>query len=287
MTSEKRAIANWNMLYACNFNCHYCIQRNIPKKGTVESVIHVKEVIKCLKTTNKKWRVRLLEGEPFVLPEFIEICCELIDNDLRISFDTNLSITKKVIEFANTVDPNYVNGVLVSLHIEEREKRGAVEELIQNIYLLKNKGFNISQVKYVLHPSLLHRFEKDYEFFKTKRINLEPEAFLGKYKNNFYPDSYSTRDRALLLSYNPNAKHYSFPSKGLLCNAGKTYVKINIDGTIIRCPGDQRKLGDVYQPLRLYQKPEPCQAARCPCWGDALLIDPEVRKRIMLGIRII
>ncbi len=285
MTSEERAIANWHISLACNFNCQYCIQGSSHKKGIVDSDVPVKEVIKCLKSTNKKWRVRLLGGEPFVLPEFTEICCELIENDIRISFDTNLSITKKIIEFANSVDPNYVNAITVSLHIEEREKRGAVEEFVQNICLLKNKGFNIHQVKYVLHPSLLHRFEKDYEFFKSKRIILEPTAFLGKYNNISYPDGYSTQERALILSYNPNVAHLSFPSKGLLCNAGKTYIKINLDGTIIRCPGDPRKLGDVYQPLRLYKQPQPCQVARCPCWGEALLADPKVRERIKQSFR--
>ena len=39
-------------------------------------------------------------------------------------------------------------------------------------------------------------------------------------------------------------------------------------------------MGDVQQPLRLYKKPEPCHAARCPCWGVRLIVDPEIRKKI-------
>ena len=116
----------------------------------------------------------MVGGEVLVLPKFIEICCELVDNGIRIRFETNLSVTKKVIEFTNVINPNKVEGIAVSLHIEEREKRGSVEEFIQNIFLLRDKGFDISMVNYVLHPSLLHRFEEDYAFFKTKGINLTP-----------------------------------------------------------------------------------------------------------------
>jgi MoaA/NifB/PqqE/SkfB family radical SAM enzyme len=277
MTLKNDAIASWNLTNVCNFDCYYCCQRNYfsRKKGKFKSPIPVKDVIKCLKTTDNKWTVNMVGGEVLVLPKFIEICCELVDNNIRIGFETNLSVTKKVIEFANVIDPNEVDWIAVSLHVEEREKRGAVEELIQNIFLLKNKGFNIVMVNYVLHPSLFHRFEEDYEFFKTKGINLTPIPFKGFFNNNYYPDSYSTQEKDLILSLYPDAGFIKFPSRGHLCNAGKSFVHINENGTIFRCVGDRRKLGNVQQPLRLYKKPEPCHAGRCPCWGKILVVDPD------------
>jgi hypothetical protein len=198
-----------------------------------------------------------------------------------VSIETNLSLTSAIIEFANRINPVKIGCIYVSTHILEREKNGTKEEYIRNVILLKEKGFKV-RVNYVLHPSLLNRFDSDYEFFKTKGIELLPRPFVGLYKKLFYPDAYSRKERALILSVNPDAGREASlkGTKGILCNAGRSFIKINENGMISRCAGDCTRVGDVHHGVNLFEGPRPCPNKTCPCWGWGFIADSKARDRL-------
>lgn len=275
---EGDLIVSWKMTTACNFDCHYCYSR---KQKEEAGCFPVKEIIECLKRTNRRCLVLLAGGEVFLIPNFSDICKKFIDAGIRISIETNLSLKDNIEEFVNAIDPSAVERIYASTHISEREKLGLTDEYIQNVLLLKEKGFNV-RVNYVLHPLLLKRFGRDYEFFKSKEIALLPRPFVGSYKGLSYPDAYSRKDRALMLSANPGAGRESVLNNtmGVLCSAGKSFIRISQDGEIYRCYGDNTLMGTVYNDLILFEKPKPCPTNRCLCWGWYFLVDQNVRSRI-------
>jgi MoaA/NifB/PqqE/SkfB family radical SAM enzyme len=280
---EDELIVSWVMTKVCNFNCHYCYSR---EQGKEIGCLPVKEVIDCLKKTNRKCSIILAGGEVFLIHGFVDICKKMIDAGIGISIETNLSLKDRVEEFANTLEPSKVNCIYISTHILEREKQDLTNEYIQSILLLKRKGFNV-RVNYVLHPVLLKRFRGDREFFKSKGIALLLRPFIGNYNGLSYPDAYSTKERALILGSNPRAgRECILPgTTGMLCSTGRSFVRIENTGEIRRCYGDNTLLGTVHDGMTLFDKPKPCPQCVCPCWGWYFLVDLKARDRIEKSFR--
>jgi len=267
MKREKRCIASWQMTYNCNFNCEYCFGHKI---GPIKEGLPLLKIIKTLNAVGVKWRIDMTGGEPFLFPNFIEICEVLNKNGIKIAVDTNLSNNLKVREFAERIEPNNVEFLHISVHIKEREKRNGIGDFIQNLLLLKRKGF-VSIVDYVLYPTLMDRFENDFRYFLSYGIYLKPKPFRGRYNGKSYPDSYSEEDKKMILEINPDSI-YSFPfhSRGVICGAGRIMIRIKTDGVVTRCVADQSVLGDIFSGIKLYEEFKPCEIDICPCWGGRL-----------------
>lgn len=263
---NKECFASWDMTKFCNFHCDYCYSN--PKLG-IEKPLPIKKIIGSLKKTGKAWIISMTGGEPFIYPNFVELCYELT-KEHKIAIDTNLSINQKVREFANKINPDKVRYIYISTHIKEREKRNGVEQFIQNLLLLKEKGFNII-VNYVLHPTLIEKFKKDYEYFKSRGIELKPKPFKGESDGKIYPDAYSLEEKELLLKYNPNyLSLVPLDSKGLRCRAGKDFIRILSDGTVTRCVFDKSVLGNIFEGIKLNATAKPCKIKKCNCFGRDL-----------------
>jgi MoaA/NifB/PqqE/SkfB family radical SAM enzyme len=236
-----------------------------------------------LRDTGIDWTMGLTGGEPFLYPEFVELC-KTITQAYRISIDTNLSMPSLVKEFSEAIDPRKVDYVYASTHVLERERRNGLDDFLDNVLLLRNKDFKII-VNYVFHPLVFDRFEGDYELFKSKGIRLEPKALKGEYEGKVYPKAYSSREKRLLLKHNPMADRAApFVSKGLKCNAGKRFALLKMDGTVVRCTADKTELGSIFRGLHLNQSAEPCSVSVCPCNGQQLIVESEkveIRKRIL------
>ncbi len=84
----------------------------------------------------KQWLLKITGGEPFLHPNFVELCQTVIRTN-EITVDTNLSIDKKIKDFAENIDPDKVRDVHAALNIDEREKKDEVEAFIENVLLLK------------------------------------------------------------------------------------------------------------------------------------------------------
>jgi MoaA/NifB/PqqE/SkfB family radical SAM enzyme len=266
---KKKLTVSWYMTDVCNFDCFYCYGHT---KGEKINCVSADKVIDCLRAANRKdCLVVLVGGEVLLVPDIVNICEKLTNADFKISLETNLSLRKQVAAFADRINPGKVDRISISSHLIEREKRGLKEAFINDVLLLKDKGFALS-VNYVIHPLLLSRFRDDYEFFKKKDITLIPRPFVGLFEDRLYPDAYSSEERALISGANPNAgKLGPLKAKGMLCNAGRNFILIGKDGTITRCYGDQTQLGNVYEGITLFEGPEPCPIEVCPCWGGLFL----------------
>ncbi len=167
----------WQMFKNCNYDCSYC-RVHTTNEGVVEC-LPIEIIAGVLKKLGKQWILKMTGGEPLLHPNFVELC-KTITKTNKITLDTNLSLDTKVKNFSENIDPNNVYSIYAALHIEEREKRDAVESFIQNVLLLRKKHFNI-RVNYIFLPTLKNKFLLDYEYFEKRGIILIPKPFKGIY----------------------------------------------------------------------------------------------------------
>lgn len=238
--------ANWLINDCCNFKCFYCIK---PRKNTTTGFPDIQQIADSFNKSGRSWLIYITGGEPFLYPNLVELCKELTKNHI-ISINTNL-FHNDIYRFAESIDPERVRNIHCSLHIQEREKRNAVDDFIKKYRFVESKGF-YTYASYVLHPFFLNRFKKDYEYFKSQGIILRPKVFRGKSSNyelpdmfpfdkiqrllkKRYPDDYTEKQKTAILSYmeqsqidgNFKIDHHEDDIKGRLCDVHQDKTFIN------------------------------------------------------------
>jgi MoaA/NifB/PqqE/SkfB family radical SAM enzyme len=272
LTSDRHFLS-WYVTDFCNYRCSYCGSITCQK---AYDPLNVEQIITALTATGKKWCVGMTGGEPFTCPDFVTICQKLVDAGMLIQIDTNLSLRKPVTDFIHAIPAAMVDNLYISLHIEQREERGEVSQLISHISALRKKGFPF-QVNYVLDPRLLHRFEKDVAFFGQQGISLQAKPYRGIYKGKLYPEAYTTEEMALIQQSNPESfLEMLFYSKGVMCSAGQTLIRLWPDGTFSRCAVDKTSTGTLSDGISLNSEPLPCRMPYCSCFGMELISEEEL-----------
>lgn len=286
---------DWVINTLCNFNCEYCIVRSNKEHPDVGRVKNGK-LIGFFNNTGLTWAIHLTGGEPFLYPNFIDLC-EGLSQEHFISINTNLS-QENIFRFGETINPKRVIFINCGLHIVERENKGLVEDFIKKIVFLKSKGFTLF-VSYVMYPPLFKRFKRDFDFFKSKNIIICPKALRGRFFKKRYPRDYSQEEKRLFKKYSIKAEKLlkrlgpSNFSEGLLidlsldrkflegipnfhgklCLAGKKFVRIWPNGVITRC-GRKRILGNIFDPkLHLFKGAKKCDSFSCPYFCFRYLVN--------------
>jgi MoaA/NifB/PqqE/SkfB family radical SAM enzyme len=211
---------DWLINEYCNFNCEYCFDSSdklIKYKGD----LNTQRIVDAFNKKGMNFLIHISGGEPLFFPYFVELCSELTKNHF-ISLNTNLS-HKNIYGFGERINPQRVRFIHCSLHIQERERLKLVHDFIAKYNYLKDKGFYVF-ASYVMHPSLISRFKKDYDYFKSEGVILQPKAFRGstyiwnetnyriinKIRNKFsklYPDSYTRKQKKLILKYDKDSEN--------------------------------------------------------------------------------
>ncbi len=175
-------------------------------------------------------------------------------------------------ELAQGLDPADVLEVHATAHLTEAPWPGGVERFGDNVSLLRERGFRVMTVA-VLHPSPegVHRYLEARRTLDRRGILLVPKPLKGQFRGREYPSLYSDRELALIIRHRPFVRFYPFPSSGLPCNAGRSFVQITEGGEVTRCVGDRTVIGDVAEGFELESRAQPCEVERCPCFGHDLL----------------
>lgn len=204
---------HWHINHFCNFKCDYCFCGRM--KNAFIGPQSVQRVIDAFDGTGLTCLINISGGEPFFTPNFLRLCKNLTRRHI-ISINTNLS-HKDVFHFAELIHPKRVKYISCSLHMQERERLGLVQDFIEKYKFLESKGFLIF-APYVMYPPLINRFSKDYAYFKSKGIILRPKVFRGDYSKSklinlrifkrikpifrrIYPNSYTRKQKEKILSY--------------------------------------------------------------------------------------
>ncbi|MFA5856477.1 MAG: radical SAM protein [Candidatus Pacearchaeota archaeon] len=278
MNKIKNLDINFQIDHFCNYDCHYCQIPSFDKKNKNKHISPeiIKEFFKNIYESN----IILSGGEPFLFPEFLNICQLLIKNNNNIVIYTNLS-SDLIFEFANKLDPKKVSNIRASLHLTELKKFNSKDKFIERYNYLIKKGFHV-EVPIVMWPPIFKNFENIYKEFVSYGIYLIPLSFFGKYKEKDYPENYTKKELETIKKYfEKTNKHfkgnYSNPTeiskskisyKGNLCLTGIKFIAIFPDGTIRRCYTDEESLGNLKDnKLKLFSKVMLCTSEYCTCPG--------------------
>jgi len=250
----------WAPTYQCNLECDYCILENANRHISNICNINISALRNNLKNSNKIYKIEFTGGEPFLVPNMVEACIELTKKHF-IGFSTNLT-AKKVNEFAEKINPERVLYILASCHIKELERRNLLSRYIDNFTLCKNRGFNICAIE-VGYPPLLKDVDNYKKYFLEKGIDLTFCPYMGNYKGEFYPDSYSEKELKIFGLEQFNFKRH-YPH-GQLCNVGYNVGLIKQNGDISYCFAISKSLGNIYKGIKFKDKLIRCPSKFCNC----------------------
>jgi len=266
---SQKVKCTWHLNRDCNFRCSYCYvskQRNLnSQRGH-----GVDMDISAFRKNKVVWDSILLSGgEPFIYPDFVELCKKL-SGFAHIEINTNCS-TSNVFDFADNVDPKLVDEFHISFHIGQRSKDKWLS-LVDKIVYLRDRGFPVI-VSEVVHPRLIESYKKAFVFFKEKGICIVPKVFEGFHGFRVYPSMYRWDDRDLFYDYNKRCNVRTSPLiygfldwKGRLCDAGYSFMQIQYNGDAFRCQADRTYLGNLYKgDIEVFDKPRVCSMPLCTC----------------------
>ncbi len=271
----------WNMTRRCNFRCHYCYFPH--ETAPIEPVVPAETLLEFLDSTDDEWVVGMTGGEPFLYPDFVDLCAKLTQRH-KISIDTNLSVSDRVRAFAERIDPARVFDLYIALHIEERRRKKLVDAFVEDVRLLLEKGFHLT-VNYVVHPSLVPEYWQDKEYFESRGVPITPRPFKGFFEGQEYPNAYDDAARAVFAEYPRAGRKMAFNFQGVPCTGGRNLLRLEPDGQLFRCSGEKRDLGNILtNPSRL-EANEPCRARRCPCLGPNYVQLSEAQEALLAGLQ--
>lgn len=291
--------ADWKLLYTCNFRCAYCFFDTAMLARKIRRHASVEQWRDAFRAAGRPWLLHLTGGEPTLHPDFCTLCRALTE-DNEISLNTNLS-SVSIEEFACTVPADRVRFINASLHPEMRAARGDLDALVRRAHLLQDNGFNI-MLTVVLTPDVISRFADLRADLRAFGLEPVPKLLNGAFAGLDWPAAYSAAQRASIvaaydaarpeiarvraaaggsLSIDPeldlrflaatplggpdggSADAARSPYSGLDCAAGRDFVSIEPDGSVMRC-SPRTALGNLLAgTLLLLPAPLPCDTSYC------------------------
>ena len=255
----------WYINNNCNFQCDYCPEWLSKKE---EPPIKVSKLAGGLSNLGKDWVFLITGGEPFLEPNFQEICQEITKNHF-LAINTNLSLNN-IFEFGDQLDPKRIVFINAAVHITEREKTDKdLSAYIQKTLYLQDKGFNIIAY-YIAHPGILHRMQSDIDHLKSGGIEkVRLKMFRGVYQGKYFPASLTEDQRKFIRTFDADWPELALldeiPSlKGKLCHTGSRFFFMQRNGDLRRCSGIFTKHGNLFEKtVRFDVSPKPCPASNC------------------------
>ena len=255
----------WHLNDNCNFRCEYC---HTWLNTITPPPIKVSRLAEGLKILGKDWVFLLSGGEPFLEPNFIEICHELTKKHF-LALNTNLTLDN-IYDFADQVDPKRTIFINAAVHILEREKTDKnLDAYSEKVRYLQDRGFH-TIAYYIVHPNLLHRMKADIDHLKSRGIKkVRIKMFRGVYDGKYYPASYTEEEGEFIRTFDADWPEFALldeiPSlKGKLCHAGGRFLFMTRNGDLRRCSGIFNKYGNLFENKAIFDDPpKPCPSSNC------------------------
>jgi MoaA/NifB/PqqE/SkfB family radical SAM enzyme len=250
---------HWDITKRCNLDCEYCFGKITDTSIKVHS-IKIDELISTLDKSGKTFRISFTGGEPTLLPNFIE-ACQAITQKHYISLNSNL-ISKYLLEFSNTINPERVLHIHASFHYDELANNNLLKKFTDNYKLLKSNGFNIF-AEVVAFPTLIGKLDTILNFAKEENLQLGFAPFYGKFNGKAYPESYITSELELFKIEQSDISCFS--QKGKLCIAGQSAAIVFSNGNVYPCHQIKTKIGNIYEGINFSDEMVKCPSKKCGC----------------------
>jgi MoaA/NifB/PqqE/SkfB family radical SAM enzyme len=246
------AVIEWELLSVCNFKCRFCYM-----VGHTEPTIFSSE--RAFKLIDEfvdagVVQVILTGGECLIHPNFTAIYEKLRLAGIIVSVFTNLEkLTAQHIEIFKRYPP-YVIEVSIYGHDEDSYERvtgrRAFKQVLQNIEILRNYGFNIL-CKTPITTLTQNSIDWIYNWCKTCNLEYFSSASIYNGRNgddlshfSLQGEEYYSAEKFrlqlvkdIIPSINLKNRKYRDPSLAFSCGAGKVGAYINYDATLSPCAG--------------------------------------------------
>lgn len=277
--------ADFCPLTTCDFRCAYCRLSPADRGAKVRVYGTNAQWQEGFDATGKIWLIHTTGGEPFIYPDFVDLC-DRLSRRHYLSINSNLS-GHRIHEFAAMINPERVHFINASVHYEERQKRRSLEAFIASVRLLQNARFAVL-VSLVMTPHIVHNFSAISSSLAASGVAIVPKMLCGYFRGMLYPPAYSAEEKAVLrealaearanyasvlkrMDERPTIDMFSdsqfldgWPNYlGRLCGSGYNFVVITPDGSVGRCGSGQRLGNLLAQNVRLLSGPKPCDVAYC------------------------
>jgi len=266
-------LVHWLVTLKCNHNCYYCFFKLKPDNN---KILSNDAIVDFWNNTNKIWDFKLTGGEPFLYPDFIDLCGKLTQSNHTIFIDTNLSLSlDELHKFIQKVSTDKVGLILASMNNKNEQD---IEPFIEKARLLMEKGYRFDST-YVLHPLRYDKVDETTAILNRNNIPLTVQRFLGKYGGKEYPTCY---DKEILEKYFPEGLKdncFNPKEKSAVCGAGYNYVYVNPDYEIYSCMPysnkKENKIGDIsLNKIKLGTGYKQCNLnTSCPCLNMLVCAD--------------
>ena len=290
--------ADWVLLTTCNFRCAYCfvplpdLASKLSTHGTHD------QWTEGFDATNKTWLLHVTGGEPTLYPGFVDLCEKLAERHY-LSLNSNLS--HRCIEtFAERINPERVHFINAAVHTDARPSRKSLDGFIGRAQKLQSRRFHVL-VSSVMTPAIIRNFPEISAYFESHGLSLTPKVMREHFAGKIYPGAYSPEEKSLIREYLVKAQrnHASVTAamgemptinmladqtlldsvriyRGKLCGSGHNFVRIEPDGSVIRC-GSGAQLGNILlKNVALLDAPKPCDSFYCPYFCEKYTSPPFV-----------
>jgi MoaA/NifB/PqqE/SkfB family radical SAM enzyme len=255
----------------CNFRCTYCYlpvyEARLPT-GIVESL---DRIIDRLKAVQRPLNIIFAtDGEITIARELWPVLGRLTElPSLRlVSLFSNCSGN---FEWILEHFPARKLSVIASCHLHQIETQARLDKFLQTVEMLRANIRGVV-VSFILDPDQISRFPWLKQEMDQRGIATFAYPILQvEGKTRSYTADELARVTRLMRETNPAPAINDFMLEktipGLKCAAGRDYIQINNDGTVLACWKTGQVLGNILtdDPLHLLGADSVCPFGGCPC----------------------
>lgn len=266
-------VVDWILTEKCNLNCYYCLQHADTRKkecNPIDSTFLTKFENTCL--------FHLTGGEPFLVPNLIELVNEIQTQGHYVSMNTNLTRTTE--NFAKLIRKDKFLFMNASYHYVYRKKH--IAPFVRNYMKIREAGIFI-YATIVMIPNLFDELLSVADMLIDKGVFVLPKLMRGRDNKKDYPQDYSVDELdkikhlivksklnlseeeknlfSIVCEYNISIDDWQIGTHrtGTRCFDGKNYTRITEKGDVVYCNG--LCIGNVYEnnfQFKIHESKENC-----------------------------
>lgn len=244
-------IVDWILTERCNLNCYYCLQNADTRNAKCEYLDY-----SFIEHVDETMLFHLTGGEPFLVPNLVDLCNTLELKGHYISMNTNLTLPiNKFVEFVNPENILFINA---SVHYPYRKHH--MEPFLRHYKKLRDAGFFVYSTV-VMIPEEFYQIVQFIEEYQKQGIIMLPKLMRGINNGQRFPEAYTTEQNVLMkkmaassivqMSSNDRVKFqnacesnvsiddwWNFRTNsitGTRCFDGYRYIRITENGDVVYC----------------------------------------------------
>lgn len=251
MNSKIATVVDWILTEKCNLNCYYCLQHADTRNAECGPV-------DCHFAANVKSTMlfHLTGGEPFLVPNLIDLINDLQSMGHYVSMNTNL--TRPTGNFSECVNKEKLLFINASYHYVYR--KGHLAPFVRNYMYLREAGI-FTYATIVMIPQLFDELSVIADKLISYGVCVLPKLMRGRDNGRQYPQDYDStqlemiscllnQSKSILSAeekckltqaclYNVSIDDWQTESHsiGTRCFDGIHYIRITETGDVVYCNG--------------------------------------------------